>query len=107
MTRHTAAWWAKRVDEVALGGSVPVVARRHGVSERTLKWWRSELRRRASLPEAPEAPRLLPVTVTAVPARSEPPELEVVVELGAARVTLRGAVRPEHLGALIAGARPC
>lgn len=111
MTRHTAAWWAKRVDELSRGGSAAVIARRHGVSERTLMWWRSELRRRAKAPAAPKVPvsepRLLPVMVSDGPVRIEPDGLEVVVEFGGTRITLRGAVGTEHLGALVAAARSC
>jgi transposase-like protein len=110
MARHTAEWWTKRVEELAQGGSAAKVARRHGVSERTLLWWRSELRRRfregaSSTP----APRLLPVTVTDSPTKREATEATLVMELerGAARVTLRGVVTPDLVGALVAALRPC
>jgi hypothetical protein len=101
--RHTADWWAKRIEELAQSGDACAVARRHGVRERTLIWWRSELRRRA---RKETKPRLLPVVVRAVLPQASPhapraDELEVFVEIGAARMTVRGAVSAEHLAALV------
>jgi transposase-like protein len=106
--RHTAQWWAERVAEFAQAGDARAVARRHGVKERTLVWWRSELRRRA---REGTGPRLLPVVVSASPPRMSAvsvDELEVFVEVGAARMTVRGAVSAAHLAALVtASARTC
>jgi hypothetical protein len=109
--RHRADWWAKRIEELVQSGDARAVARRYGVRERTLIWWRSELRRRA---RKDATPRLLPVVVRAVlPRAPSPPaprddELEVFVEIGAARMTVRGAVSAEHLAALVtAAARAC
>lgn len=106
--RHTAEWWTERVAELKASSDVRAVAQRHGVSERTLKWWRSELRRRA---RDKRSPRLLPVVVkpTRPPvAAAALDELEVVVEVGAARMTLRGAVSGDHLAAIVtASARTC
>lgn len=108
--RHTAEWWAKPVAELAAGGEARLVARRHGVRERTLIWWRSELRRRARK-RGRSGPRLLPVVVRAAPipvqlARAD--EVEVFVEVGATRMTMRGAVSAEHLAAIVsASARVC
>jgi transposase-like protein len=106
--KHTAQWWAERVAEFAQAGDSRAVARRHGVKERTLVWWRSELRRRA---REGSGPRLLPVVVSAsasgMPA-APVDELEVFVEVGAARLTVRGAVSAAHLAALVtASARTC
>ncbi len=42
--RHTAKWWAERVGELAATGDARGIARRHGVKECTLKWWRWLLR---------------------------------------------------------------
>jgi len=108
--RHTASWWAERVGELAATGDARGIARRHGIRERTLKWWRSELRRRARDGERAGArPRLLPVVVktpSAAPKASD--ELEVFVEIGATRLSMRGDVRPEHLVAIVsAAARSC
>ena len=108
--RHTAQWWSERVAEFAQTGDARAVARRHGVKERTLVWWRSELRRRTREGSGP-GPRLLPVVVTASPPRMAAvpvDELEVFVEVGAARMTVRGAVSAAHLAALVtASARTC
>ena len=108
--RHTADWWAKAVEELSEGGEPRAVARRHGVHERTLIWWRSELRRRARKARKPKA-RLLPVVVRAAqpgaPA-AHADELEVFVEVGTARMTVRGAVSADHLAAIVtASARAC
>ena len=111
MSRHAASWWAKRVDEMARGEDAESIARRHGVKARTLVWWRSELVRRArEKSAAAPAPRLLPVVVdrsrrAIVEVRDD--VFDVVVELDAARVVVRGALRPEHLAALVTAARSC
>ncbi len=109
MARHTASWWAKRVEELARGDDAAEVARRHGVKARTLVWWRSELARRGRK-RRKSAPRLLPVVVDAslcaVPGGHDD-TVEVVVEVGAARVVARGAITPAHLAAIVAAARPC
>ena len=106
--RHTAQWWAERVAEFVQAGDARSVARRHGVKERTLVWWRSELRRRA---REGTGPRLLPVVVRTAPPRvpaGGADEIEVFVEIGATRMTMRGAVSPEHLAAVVsASTRSC
>ena len=106
--RHTAQWWAERVAEFAQTGDAGTVARRHRVNEATLVWWRSELRRRA---REGTGPRLLPVVVRTAPPRVsavQADELEVLVEIGATRMTMRGAVSPEHLAAVVsASTRSC
>jgi len=112
MERHRAEWWAERLEELAQGGDADEIARRHGVRTRTLIWWRSQLPRKAlSRKKAGKKPRLLPVVVRAAPrAVLAPvePALEVFVEVGAARMTLRGAVTPEHVAAIVSAAsRAC
>ncbi|MCL2779863.1 MAG: hypothetical protein FWD73_17870, partial [Polyangiaceae bacterium] len=105
---HTAAWWAGRISELEASGDAQAVARRHGVKVSTLKWWRTELRRRA---RASASPRLLPVVVKAeAPAPNHAPAqgLEVLVEVGTTRMTLRGEMSAEHLAVLVkALARSC
>jgi transposase-like protein len=107
MSRHGADWWRERVRELARGGDAAEIAQRHGVRVESLKWWRWELARRGS--EA--GPRLLPVVVESARARrADPagPDLEVVVEAGAVRVSVRGAVTAEHLAVLMgAVSRSC
>lgn len=99
---HKAEWWSERMLEVEATGDAAGVARRHGVRLKTLRWWRSELRRRAkTLPR----PRLLPVVV-----KNSPPDvgaLEVFVEFGELRMTLRGSVSSEQLTALVSASRAC
>jgi hypothetical protein len=105
MTRHGPAWWAERLEELARGGDASEIARRYGVRERTLIWWRSELTRRA---RRKSKQRLLPVVVA--PRRVEAPraELEIVVETGMTRMVLRGSVSPELVAAIVsASARAC
>ena len=106
--KRTADWWAKAVAELDATGDTAEVAWRHGVRTATLIWWRSELRKRA---RGAATPKLLPVVVRESSARAAldiATALEVVVEIGAARVTMRGAVSPEHLAAVVsAAARTC
>ena len=94
--------------EVGASGDAEAVVRRHGVKASTLRWWRTELRKRA---RNVASPRLLPVVVKAAPPRcrvDEAESLEVLVEIGATRMTLRGGVSTEHLAALMtAAARSC
>jgi|SRR5580700_5688539 hypothetical protein len=100
MSRHSRDWWRERVRELARGADAEEIAQRHGVRVESLKWWRWELARRA----AEAGPRLLPVVVEATPARCTEPvgaDLEVVVEAGAIRVSVRGAVTAEHLAVLM------
>lgn len=108
MSRHGAEWWAERIEELAQTGDAEGIARRHGVRAKTLRWWRSELRRRGRKP-SPVATRLLPVVVSSAPPRTvASSDLEVVVEVGPMRMTMRGAVTAEHLAALVAAsARAC
>jgi hypothetical protein len=107
MSRHSAEWWRERVKELGRGGDAEEIAERHGVRVDSLKWWRWELARRADQ----AGPRLLPVVVEATPAPRAAPlgtELEVVVEVGAVRVSVRGAVSAEHLAVLMgAVSRTC
>ena len=102
MTRHKAAWWAERVADLARGGDSRAISRRYGVKEQTLIWWRSELRKRG----VAGVTRLLPVTIAPV-APGIARDIEVVVELGATRVCVRGAIGVEHLAALVTAARAC
>ncbi len=107
MARHKAAWWQKRVDELGRGGDVETLAQRYNVRARTLCWWRAEVARRAR--EETEPPTMLPVVVAPEPSAASAVatvatgDLEVVVEVGAARVSLRGAVTVAHLESIVRG----
>jgi hypothetical protein len=107
MSRHSAEWWSKRVAELGRSGDAEQIASRHGVRASSLRWWRWELARRGR----ETGPRLLPVVVESTrerDAETQDAGLEVVVECGAARVCIRGAVSAEHLAALMgAMSRPC
>lgn len=108
--RHSAEWWSERVAELAATGDARGIARRHGIRERTLTWWRSELRRRArDGARSGASPRLLPVVVkTPSAAPKVGDEVEVFVEIGSTRLSMRGEVRPEHVAAIVsAAARAC
>ena len=86
--------------EVGTSGDAEAVARRHGVKASTLRWWATELRKRA---RNVASPRLLPVVVRSAPPRGRVDEgssLEVLVEVGVARMTIRGGLTPEHLAAI-------
>jgi hypothetical protein len=108
MARHRAEWWAERLEELAQGGDPEEIARRHRVRTRTLLWWRSHVPRKAR--EAGKGkPRLLPVVVPTPPrAAILDPALEVLVEVGGMRMTLRGSVAAEHVAAIVtASTRTC
>jgi transposase-like protein len=101
-----------RVEELARGGDATEIAQRDGVTVSTLTWWRFQLRKRAQgKSERPKRePRLLPVVVgTDAKPNCAPTEssLEVLVEVGATRMTLRGAVTAEQLAAIVAASRAC
>ena len=110
MKKHAAEWWAKRIEELADGVDADTIVKRYGVKRRTLLGWRSQLR---ATPHATtrRAPRLLPVEVRAAPFNavvSRDSALEVVVDVGTLRLTLRGEVTAEHLAAIVsASARAC
>lgn len=103
MARHNAEWWAERVEELRSQGDAEAIARRYKVRARTLIWWRAELARRAREGKR-GGPRLLPVVLGAEPklvASERPHAIEIVVEVGAARMSARGAVTAEHLAAVV------
>lgn len=71
--RHTHAFWKRVVAELDRGASIASAAERHGVSPKTLVWWRWRLRRDE---KATGSARLLPVVLRAEPTRvvAEHPE---------------------------------
>jgi len=109
MSRHTSEWWSKRVRELSRGGDAKQIASLHGVRAQTLLWWQWELARRSR--EQSDGPRLLPVVVE--PRRDRADDalvdaIEVVVESAGSRVCIRGAIRAEHLSAIVGAlARRC
>lgn len=103
MAKHEEQWWAARIEELAQGGDAKEIARRHGVREKTLIWWRSELRRRRRR----TGPRLLPVVVSRANPVGMQSDVELVVEIGRVRMTMRGAVSGEHLAGIVAASARC
>ena len=97
MARHGADWWAKRIEELERSGDAEAIAQRHGVRAKTLVWWRSELVRRG---HERARGRMLPVVVESAPAVDREGGVDVVVEIGGARLQVRGAVTAAHLSAL-------
>ena len=64
--RYARDVWAAWVAECGAGSTTEEVAARHGVNERTLRWWRSRLKNGApSTPRRSAEARLLPVIVDA------------------------------------------
>ena len=94
--------------EIGVSGDADTIARRYGIKASTLRWWRTELRKRD---RSVASARLLPVVVK--PARprdrvDEAESLKVLIEIGATRMTLRGDVSTEYLAAIVtAAARAC
>jgi hypothetical protein len=105
MARHNESWWAKRVGELRQTGDAAGLAQKHGVREKTLVWWKTELARRA---QRRAQPRMLPVVMT--PVAPEPKganasnDLEVFVEMRGRRITVRGALSAEQLAAIVTAA---
>ena len=93
--------------EVEVEGSVVEVARRHGVSDRTLAWWCWKLRgeRRRTAMEA-EAPRLLPVVLRdcGIASAAAP---DVIVEWGDVRVRVAPGTNVAYVVALVGALRAC
>ena len=108
MQRHSSEWWRKRVEELEKGDEVAALAKRHNVREIQLVWWQREFKRRGSA--ATEAPaQFVPVVVAkelpSMVTESVAPAtvLEVIVEVGHGRVSLRGAVTTGHVEAIVRG----
>jgi hypothetical protein len=96
--------WAERVAEVEAGASPGDVAARHGVNERTLRWWRSRLRNgAAAAPRAAHAAggRLVPLVFDS---RGHA-EIEVVV--GDCRATFPMETPIAYVKQLVAVLRAC
>jgi hypothetical protein len=106
MGRHSEAWWSERVSELAAGAAPSDVSAQHGVREKTLLWWKSELGRRAR--RAGKAQRLVPVVIRGASplAAVAAGALDVSLETKRGRLTVRGAVEASHLSALALALRP-
>ena len=105
--RRPRGFWEELLVEVEVEGSVVEVARRHGVSDRTLAWWCWKLRgeRRRTAVEA-EAPRLLPVVLRdrGIVSGAAP---KVVVEWRDVRVRVAPGTDVAYVAALVGALRAC
>ncbi|MBX3210764.1 MAG: hypothetical protein KF850_01890 [Labilithrix sp.] len=115
MARHLSGWWAERIAELARGEDIAVVARRHGVSVRLLKWWKWKLGSETltSMPRsrtstASRRQRLLPVVIAPAPVTNSPvgdelnEQATTIIETLRGRITMRGQLSAEQLAAVVA-----
>jgi hypothetical protein len=114
MARHDAGWWAERVAEFERTGDAERIARTHQVTVRLLKWWRWRLRSgapkvagsaasRAGKPS--DEQRLLPVVVARDAEATDDdhePGPSTIIETTRGRISIRGALSPEQLAAVVA-----
>jgi transposase len=116
--RHSPAFKRKILELVEQpGASVAAVALEHGVNANLVfKWRKAKLDRRRP-PRAMHQPVLLPVSVdpqespltvpTPEPERSACKEGVIEVEIGGARVLLRGSVDPANVRCVLIALRDC
>lgn len=118
MARHHAGWWAERITELAKGDNIAVIARRHGVSVRLIRWWKWKLGSGSlasmakSAKSAPKSEtqrqRLLPVVIAPSAVASLPVtdrrdvDAETIIETSRGRITMRGSLSAEQLAAVVA-----
>lgn len=101
VARRSRASWAQLVAEAERSGSLERTAERHGVSAKSLAWWRWSLRR-----GAPSSPvKLLPVVVAGGP--PAPSSVMTWIEIAAGDVAIRVPVGTDvaYVAALIAAMR--
>ena len=116
--RHSAAFKRKILELVEQpGASVAAVALEHGVNANLVfKWRKAKLDRKRS-PRVIHQPVLLPVSVdpqesplmlpTPEPERAARKEGVIEVEIGGARVLLRGSVDPANVRCVLMALRDC
>jgi transposase-like protein len=108
--RRSRRFWEGLFSEVERDGSVVEVARRRGVSDRTLAWWCWKLRgeRRGVLASSAE-PQLVQVLVR----EPEAPRPEsgrgrlLVVEVAGVRVGVEPGTDVQYVAALVGALRAC
>jgi hypothetical protein len=120
--RQREATWRRRLGQQAGSGqSVRAWCRKHRVTEAAFYWWRRELARRDT---EPEAASFMPVHITAEPGQGVDPQIEIVLTDGR-RVRVQGSVDRQALADVLSvltaassdvggcahldkrGARPC
>ena len=116
--RHSAAFKRKLLELIEQPGvSVSAVALEHGVNANLVfKWRRAKLERQRA-PRLVRQPVLLPVSVdpqrslltvsVAEPDMPPPKEGVIEVEMGGARVLLRGSVDPASVRSVLLALRDC
>lgn len=116
--RHSAAFKRKLLELIEQpGASVAAVALEHGVNANLVfKWRRAKLDRKRS-PRVTHQPVLLPVSVDSQgmfltvpspePDRVVRDEGVIEVEIGGARVLLRGSVDPANVRSVLQALRDC
>jgi transposase len=116
--RHSAAFKRKILELVEQpGASVAAVALEHGVNANLVFKWRKAKFDRKRSPRLIHQPVLLPVSVdpqespltvpTPEPERSARKEDVIEVEIGGARVLLRGSVDPVNVRSVLLARRDC
>lgn len=116
--RHSAAFKRKILELIGQpGASVAAVALEHGINANLVFKWRRAKRERQHPPRVASQPVLLPVSIDpqgsflTVPApEAEGPvgkEGVIEVEIGRARVLLRGSVDPASVRSVLLALRDC
>lgn len=95
--RRGREFWAQLSAEVDSGDAVAAVARRWKVRERTLVWWRWQLRR--STPKT----QFLPVVVKKAPERAS----SVEVHVDGLKLVVGVGTDARYVGELVAALRAC
>jgi transposase-like protein len=107
-SRRPRSFWEKLVAEAERVGSVERVAHRHGVTTKSLTWWRWWLRRDARAKAKPgsktKPPRLLPV-VTEAGAVAAGSTIEIAI--GDLCVRVQPGTELGYVAALVEALRRC
>jgi transposase-like protein len=101
MVRHSSTWWAARVEELTIGRTAQEIARAHDISERTLQWWKCELRRRGRRSEKPQrliAVESLHTEDMRIGCQTTP--IEIVLQTKRGSLTVRGVLDAAGLAVL-------
>ena len=102
--RRSRAEWEQLVREVEQCKSIDEVARRHDVQQRTLAWWRWQLRRGTVARSATRraSVKMVPVRVRPAPRAAEPVDDVIEVALRGALVRVRVGQDTRYIAELAA-----
>jgi len=103
-TQRSRSTWKRLVAKVERGRSVSDVALEHGVSPKTLSWWKWRLKQEPDVQTA--EPSFLPVVVREVALRDEKPR-EVRFELADLQLRIEVGTDPSYVAALVGALRGC